>query len=193
MVSDQRLVQWALAQGELGQKRRKKGDVGLPPSKKQDGRDEKEKVAWGPNEWRDLCEPVLEQIFSNLDWKDLGGAMQVCQRWNEVGGHPHLWANFPLQLSPYKLVSFTNIRRLNWVTSVSVTLNAEFVNAAAVRAIVKRLPRLEELYLDIIPGNMNTDMMGVYDNLVEEQSGQDWHQQCWQHGRPGRPLLCHKL
>ena len=162
MKSEQKLVQ-----GELGQKKRKKGDgiVGLPPSKKQDG-DKKEKVPEDPNEWRDICEPVLEKIFSYLDWKDRGRGMEVCQRWNEVGGHPHLWSNFPLQLSPHKLVSFTNIHRLDWVKSVSVTLNGEFVNAAAIEDIVRRFPRLEELYLNII-GNMETEMLCAYDDLVE--------------------------
>ena len=128
MVSDKRLVQWALTQGEINQKKRKKeSESGLPPSKKED-RDKKGKVPNDPNEWRDMCAPVLEEIFSYLDWGDCGRAMQVCQRWNEVGGHPHLWANFPLQLAPYKLVNFTSIRRLDipwleWVKSVSVTLN----------------------------------------------------------------------
>ena len=31
--------------------------------------------------------PVLEKIFSYLDWKDLGTAMLVCKSWQKVGGH----------------------------------------------------------------------------------------------------------
>ena len=34
--------------------------------------------------------PVLEKIFSYLDWRELGRAMLVCKSWEEVGGHPSL-------------------------------------------------------------------------------------------------------
>ena len=168
MVSNRWFVQRALAQGELDQKkrRREERDVGLPPSKKQD-RGKKGKVAEDPNEWRDMCAPALEEIFSHLDWKDLGRAMQVCKRWKEVGGHPHLWSNFPLHLASNKLASFTNIRRLDWVKSVRVTLNAEFVNAAAIRALVKRLPKMEELYVNIIGNTEESYFMTEYIELVE--------------------------
>ena len=30
---------------------------------------------------------VLENVFSNLNWKDLGTAMMVCRRWRNVGEH----------------------------------------------------------------------------------------------------------
>ena len=105
--------------------------------------------------------PVLERVFSCLDWKDLGRAMLVCRRWQEVGGHPSLWTEFPLQLSVTNLRSlkkYSKIRRLAWVKSVTIcyihlkqkqkdmwkTLKREFVFN-----VVTLLKRVEELiFLD---------------------------------------------
>ena len=70
-------------------------------------------------EWT-LPVPALEKVFSYLDWKDLGRAMLVCQRWHEVGGHPSLWTQFPLELSGLRrLKRYSKIRRLTSVKSAT--------------------------------------------------------------------------
>ena len=81
--------------------------------KENGGEERKVKVA-------NLPVPVLEKVFSRLDWKDLGRAMMVCRRWEEVGGHPSLWTEFPLQLAVVNLNSCSKIRRLAWVKSVTI-------------------------------------------------------------------------
>ena len=91
---------------------------------------------------------VLERVFSYLDWKDLGAVMLVCRRWSNAGGHPSLWTGFPLQLTgPRRLKSFSKIRRLGWIKSVTVTPlpGRELENCDA---IVKHFGRLEELFVN---------------------------------------------
>ena len=126
------------------------------------GEDRKVKV-------ENLPVPVLERVFSCLDWKDLGRAMLVCRRWEEVGGHPSLWTQFPLQLSAANLRSlkrYSKIRRLAWIKSVTIafvkcgkdqkqkkkdkleTLNREFV-----LNVVTLLTRVEELIFLDDPSN----------------------------------------
>ena len=96
-----------------------------------------------------LC-PALEKVFSYLDWKDLGRAMLVCQRWFEVGGHPSLWTRFPLQLqlSGPSLKRFAKIRRLAWVKSVSVNLPKVGAGLTPFQDLLRSLPRLEELVIN---------------------------------------------
>ena len=98
--------------------------------------------------------PVLEKIFSYLDWKDLGTAMLVCKSWKEVGGHPSLWTEFPLKLKGFRphwtrLRKFIKIRRLGWVKSVTITLEKRKYSLPipAFEETLKPLTRLEELFL----------------------------------------------
>ena len=90
---------------------------------------------------------VLERVFSYLDWKDLGTVMLVCQRWSYVGGHPSLWTGFPLLLAGPRLDSFSKIRRLSWIKSVTITLlpGRELENCDA---IVNHFTRMEELFVN---------------------------------------------
>ena len=61
--------------------------------------DEKVKVA-------NMPVPVFENTFFYLNWKDLGTAMLVCQRWGGWAiGHPLLWTQFPLQPSGLRRLS----------------------------------------------------------------------------------------
>jgi len=43
-----------------------------------------------------LPSEVIELIFSHLSYSDLGSAMQVCQKWCEVGCQPVMWREFQL-------------------------------------------------------------------------------------------------
>ena len=92
---------------------------------------------------------ALKKVFSFLDWNGLGRAMLVCQKWNEVGGHPSLWTRFPLQLSCGKLKNFPKIYRLNWVHSLTISLSIlDMVSLVTlIQAAIKFLPRLEELFI----------------------------------------------
>ena len=141
------------------------------------GEDRKVKV-------ENLPVPVLERVFSCLDWKDLGRAMLVCRRWQEVGGHPSLWTEFPLQLSVTNLRSlkkYSKIRRLAWVKSVTIcyihlkqkqkdmwkTLKREFVFN-----VVTLLKRVEELVFlddhhDLFNPITNEDLANVF-YMVQE-------------------------
>ena len=103
-----------------------------------------------------LCEwtlpvPALEKVFSYLDWKQLGRAMLVCHRWNEVGGHPSLWTRFPLRLSGNlrNLKRFAKIHRLGWVKSLDITITGSMKKSLVtfVEAAVETLPRLEQLFI----------------------------------------------
>ena len=122
------------------------------------GNDRKVKVA-------NLPVPALEKVFSYLDWKGLGRAMLVCKRWYEVGGHPSLWTEFPLQLSGLRrLKRCSKVRRLSWVKSATIsfqketnqhrydvwqTLKREFTKYAARDQVLIPLTRVEELiFLD---------------------------------------------
>lgn len=131
--------------------------------------DRKEKFG---NEWS-LPVLVLEKVFSYLDWRDLGRAMLVCHRWKEVGGHPSLWIEFPLQLDsdtlnplfPESLVP--KIRRLDWLKSLTINLSNEGIQGLVLDIqyhgiymlnehvyATEAFPRLEELliFCDEIPG-----------------------------------------
>ena len=97
-------------------------------------------------EWT-LPVPALEKVFSYLDWKELGKAMLVCQRWHEVGGHPSLWTQFPLQLASKKLKSIAKIRRLGWVKSVTLNASTKKSLVYFVGTAVESFSRLEELFI----------------------------------------------
>ena len=103
------------------------------------------KEQWG-GEWC-LPVPALEKIFSNLGWKDLGRAMLVCRRWQEVGGHPSLWAEFSLQLDPGTFQP--KIRRLDWVKSATICLSGAVFESFAgiIQVAIDTWPRLEELFI----------------------------------------------
>ena len=74
-------------------------------------------------EWTYLPDLVFEKIFSYLCWKDRGTALLVCRRWYKVGGHPCLWARFPLQLDGQRLNYLPKIHRLGWVRSMTIILS----------------------------------------------------------------------
>ena len=80
------------------------------------------KVESGMKNMEYLPLPVLEKVFSYLDWKELGTAMLVCQTWNQIGGHPLLWASFPLHLDVKRLDEVVKIKRLAWVKSLTIYL-----------------------------------------------------------------------
>ena len=111
---------------------------------------------------------VLERVFSYLNWRDLGRVMLVCRRWSNVGGHPSLWTGFPLQLTgPRRLKSFSKIRRLVWIKSVTITPlpGRELENC---HAVVKHFGRMEELFVN--GGNDGVDIPDVLlVNLLREQ------------------------
>ena len=90
---------------------------------------------------------VLERVFSYLDWKDLGTAMLVCQRWSDVAGQPSLWTRFPLRLGGSRLDTFSKIRRLDWIKSVTVTVlpGEELENC---KAVLDHFDRMEELFIN---------------------------------------------
>ena len=93
---------------------------------------------------------VLEKIFSYLDWKELGRAMLVCQRWEEVGGHPSLWTQFPLQVTRQRLKNFPKFRRLDWVKTLTINLSAVRSKenfGTIIQVALGALPRLEELFI----------------------------------------------
>ena len=110
---------------------------------------------------------VLENVFSNLNWKDLGTAMMVCRRWRDVGEHPSLWAGFPLQLDPQRLKNFAKIRRLDWVKSVTIQMPKEFQLFSALLQVLKiYLTRVEELYFFYHPSEDHTeDIEDVFTEL----------------------------
>ena len=138
---------------ESGKSKRKRSstigeeDVGMPKKVR------KVKVT------KTLPAPALEKVFSYLNWKDLARAMLVCQRWRDLGGHPSLWTKFPLKISGQGLKRFAKIRRLAWVRSVSVHLPKAWVDLqkeelglsragiTGFNAVLKSLPRLEELFV----------------------------------------------
>ena len=90
--------------------------------------------------------PALEKVFSYLDWKSLGRAMLVCHRWQEVGGHPSLWTEFPLQVGGD---TFPKIKRLDWVKSVTISLSDAGIESLAntIQAAIDTLPSLGELFI----------------------------------------------
>ena len=53
---------------------------------KNNGKVKVTKMKEDQKEKRILPLPALEKVFSYLNWKELGRAMLVCQRWSEVGG-----------------------------------------------------------------------------------------------------------
>ena len=110
---------------------------------------------------------VLENVLSNLNWKDLGTAMMVCKRWRDVGEHPSLWAGFPLQLDPQRLKNFAKIRRLDWVKSVTIQMPEEFQDFPPLLQEVKiYLTRVEELYFFYHPSEDHTeDIEDVFTEL----------------------------
>ena len=131
---------------------REEEDVGLPAKKaaamkvKVNQRKKSKKEKWSC-EWN-LPYLALEKVFSYLDWKDLERAMLVCRRWHEVGGHPSLWARFPLQLSCQRLNSVPNIYRLGWINSLTISLSGETESLVSlIQAAIESLPRLEELFI----------------------------------------------
>ena len=100
-------------------------------------------------EWSLLPWLPLEKVFSCLDWKDLGTAMLVCKRWQEVGGQPSLWTQFPLQLTGKRLKSFPPIRRLGWVKSLEISLSIASVESLSnvVQAAIDTFPRMKKLFI----------------------------------------------
>ena len=100
-------------------------------------------------EWSLLPWIPLEKVFSCLDWKDLGTAMLVCKRWQEVGGQPSLWTQFPLQLTGKRLKSFRPIWRLGWVKSLEISLSIASVESLSnvVQAAIDNFPRMKELFI----------------------------------------------
>ena len=100
-------------------------------------------------EWSLLPWLPLEKVFSCLDWKDIGTAMLVCKRWQEVGGQPSLWTQFPLQLTGKRLKSFPPIRRLGWVKSLEISLSIASVESLSnvVQAAIDTFPRMKELFI----------------------------------------------
>ena len=110
---------------------------------------------------------VLENVFSNLNWKDLGTAMMVCKRWRDVGGHPSLWDGFPLQLDRQRLKNVTKIRRLDWVKTVTIQMPEEFQDFPPLLQEVKiYLTRVEELYFFYHPSEDHTeDIEDVFTEL----------------------------
>ena len=110
---------------------------------------------------------VLENVFSNLNWKDLGTAMMVCRRWRDVGEHPSLWAGFPLQLDPQRLKNFAKIRRLDWVKSVTIQMPKEFQLFSALLQVLKiYLTRVEELYFFYDP-SIDLEVEDIFTALQE--------------------------
>ena len=92
--------------------------------------------------------PVIEKVFSYLDWNELGGAMLVCQTWNQIGGHPLLWASFPLHLDVKRLDEVVKIKRLAWVKSVSIYLPKQWIMRSNIIApVFNHLKRAEEVSL----------------------------------------------
>ena len=85
-----------------------------------------------------------------------------------MGGHPSLWTGFPLQLTgPRRLKSFSKIRRLVWIKSVTITPlpGRELENC---HAVVKHFGRMEELFVN--GGNDGVDIPDVLlVNLLREQ------------------------
>ena len=140
----------------VGKKRRRNKEEFFSTATDEDA--EKVKVA-------NLPLPVLEKIFSYLDWKELGRAMLVCKSWEEVGGHPSMWTQFPLQLKAFRphwrrLKEFVKIRRLGWVKSVTLTLDKSQYRSPypAFEEILKHLTRTEELlfiFSQIVSGREN--------------------------------------
>ena len=124
-------------------KRTSKGreeDIGLLAIQKSEKKEGKVKV-------ESLPVLVLEKVFSYLDWKDLGAVMLVCRSWSNVGGHPSLWAGFPLHLTQLADWSFSKIRRLDWVKSLTISpqLGMELKYCGS---IVEHFGRMEELFVD---------------------------------------------
>jgi hypothetical protein len=54
--------------------------------------------------WSQIPEPLLLQIFMNLNIEDMRSICSVCHKWNRVGNDPFLWKNLF-----YK--RFTNIEK----------------------------------------------------------------------------------
>ena len=75
--------------------------------------------------------------------------MLVCKMWFEVGGHPSLWAQFPLKLSGNlrNLKRYSKIRRLGWVNSLDLRMIGSMKKSLVtlVEAAIKALPCLEQL------------------------------------------------
>jgi len=46
-----------------------------------------------------LPSEVIELVFSHLSYSDLGRAMQVCRKWEEVGCQPVFWRDFQLVIN----------------------------------------------------------------------------------------------
>ena len=122
--------------------------------------------------------PALEKVFSYLDWKEPGTAMLVCRSWEEVGGHPSLWSQFPLQLKVFtphrrRLMKFVKIRRLGWVKSVTVTLGwvksvsvAQGYCSQAFAEVMKYLTRTEELFF-FFGQKVNDDPINIQHHFMK--------------------------
>ena len=104
------------------------------------------KVEKGIKNMEYLPTPVLEKVFSYLDWKELGTAMLVCQTWNQIGGHPLLWASFPLHLDVKRLDEVVKIKRLAWVKSLTIYLPKQWIMRSNIIApVFNHLKRAKEV------------------------------------------------
>ena len=160
---------------EHGKKRKRnedsveKGESGKMENKVRKVKVRRRRKKWS-GEWS-LPVLALENVFSFLDWKDLGTAMLVCKSWKEVGGHPSLWTRFPLRLTRDRLKNFPIIPRLDWVKSLDISMSIESmqlerllfhramrrkqvlalgllpVEMFFIRALLDSFPRLEELFI----------------------------------------------
>ena len=63
-----------------------------------------------------------------------------------MGGHPSLWTGFPLNLAGPRVESFSKIRRLDWVKSVSITPlpGRELRNC---KDVIQHFERMEEMFV----------------------------------------------
>ena len=142
---------------ENGARKRRKGlkfDLGLADMKKKNQVDkfclqpmkQTMKVEKGIKNMEYLPTPVLEKVFSYLDWKELGTAMLVCQTWNQIGGHPLLWASFPLHLDVKRLDEVVKIKRLAWVKSLTIYLPKQWIMRSNIIApVFNHLKRAKEV------------------------------------------------
>ena len=104
------------------------------------------KVENGIENMEYLPPPVIEKVFSYLDWRELGTAMLVCQTWNQIGGHPLLWASFPLHLDVKRLGEVVKIRRLSWIRSVTIYLPKQWnMRSNIIAPVFNYLKRAEEV------------------------------------------------
>ena len=166
----------------LDEKRRRclkesKEDFGLAPEQKK-----KVKV-------ENMPDPVLEKVFSYLDWKDLGSSMLVCQRWKDVAGHPLLWTKFPLHLNSKRLIG--KAKRLSWVKSVTITLPKRCKMPSKISdPVLKHFTRIKELifqnksttpidFLTLMKENNKIARIGIREELLDQRRITNYIAECW--------------